>query len=73
MLQCWCGLWGILLQGNSRIYGYIADTVRLHPDRPAIHQMFREQGFDIVNSHVALMGFVEILTVRKNVQIEKIP
>jgi ubiquinone/menaquinone biosynthesis C-methylase UbiE len=62
-------LWGILRQGNSRIYWYIADTVRLHPGQPAIHQMFKEQGFDIVNSHVALLRFLEILTVKKMLKI----
>lgn len=65
LLQIWCGLWGVLFHGKSQSYGYIADTVRLYPDRTAIHQLFLENGFDIMKSRVAVLGFLEILIVRK--------
>jgi demethylmenaquinone methyltransferase/2-methoxy-6-polyprenyl-1,4-benzoquinol methylase len=66
LLQIWCGLWGLLFHGQSQSYGYIADTVRFYPDRSAIHQLFRENGFDIIKSHVAMFGFLEVLVVKKN-------
>jgi demethylmenaquinone methyltransferase/2-methoxy-6-polyprenyl-1,4-benzoquinol methylase len=66
LLQIWCGLWGLLFHGKSQSYGYIADTVRLYPDRRKIHQLFLTNGFDIVKSQVAMFGFLEVLVVRKN-------
>jgi demethylmenaquinone methyltransferase/2-methoxy-6-polyprenyl-1,4-benzoquinol methylase len=65
LLQIWCGMWGLVFHGKSHTYGYIADTVRLYPDRKVIHKIFRENGFDIIKSKVAMLGFLEILVVRK--------
>jgi len=59
-LKFWGGLWGLLLHGNPDVYGYIADSLMLYPDRTALRKRFKERGFIPQQSILLLGGMLEI-------------
>lgn len=65
LLKCWGGLWGRLLHGNPDVYGYIADSLRLYPDRTALHERFAERGMLLCGCHLYFAGLLEIALFRK--------
>ena len=64
-LRFWGGLFGLVLHGNPEVYSYIAASLRQFPDRPTLHKMLEEGGFEIVESRTFFLGVMERLTVRK--------
>jgi len=66
LLKTWGSFWGLLKHGRPVIYGYIADSLRLHPDRPTLHQMFADRGMHVVASRLHYAGMLETLIVRKS-------
>jgi ubiquinone/menaquinone biosynthesis methyltransferase len=60
-LLFWGGLWGLLLHGNPRIYGYIAESLSRFPDRPGLRQLFGTHGFTETGSCLRMFGMVEIV------------
>ncbi|MCA1810014.1 MAG: class I SAM-dependent methyltransferase [Lentisphaerae bacterium] len=65
LLTFWGGLWGWAFHRNPGIYTYIAQSLAQHPDRARLHQLFRDQGFEIHSSSLHFFGVIECLTVRK--------
>ena len=59
VLKTWGGIWGLLLHGNPDIYGYIADSLRLFPDRKALREEFCARGFVFHQSHLFYLGLLE--------------
>ena len=45
LLWCWGSFWGLLLHGNPRIYGYIAESLDRFPDRSKLCAMFSGMRF----------------------------
>lgn len=65
-LRFWGGFWGLVLHGKPWVYGYIGDSLKVFPDRNALHTIFKESGYHIVLSELFMFGFIELLIVKKN-------
>jgi len=65
LLKIWGGFWGILLHGNHEVYGYIAESLRLFPNRLRLREIFWKKGFLVINSQLYFFGIIELLVVRK--------
>ena len=65
LLKIWAGFWGVLLHRNHEVYSYIAESLKLFPDRPQLRNIFRESGFSIIYSRLFFGGFTELLVVQK--------
>ncbi len=59
-LKFWGGLWGLLLHGNPDVYGYIADSLKLYPDRTELRERFKARGFIPQKSKLLFGGMLEI-------------
>lgn len=59
-LKFWGGLWGLMLHCNPDVYGYIADSLKLYPDRTELRERFTERGFIPQKSILLLGGMLEI-------------
>ena len=66
LLWCWGSFWGLLLHGNPRIYGYIAESLDRFPDRRTLCAMFRECGFIEIALWRRMFGMVEISIYKKS-------
>ncbi len=64
ILRFWGGFWGLLLHGNWEVYGYIAESLKRHPDRNALRNLFRRKGFEVVSSRLYFFGVTELLVVK---------
>jgi ubiquinone/menaquinone biosynthesis methyltransferase len=64
-LKFWGSVWGILFHGNPEIYGYIADSLKLYPDRKTLKGLLEKNGFRDIGSKLLFFGFIEILIFRK--------
>ena len=64
-LKLWGSIWGILFHGNHEIYGYIADSLKLFPDRMTLRNMLEKIGFVDIRSKLLFFGFIEIISFRK--------
>lgn len=65
ILKSWGSLWGFLLHRNPEVYGYIAESLRLFPDRLRLQKILEEKGFRIITSHLYFGGITESLLIRK--------
>jgi ubiquinone/menaquinone biosynthesis methyltransferase len=66
ILKTWGSFWGRLLHGNPEVYGYIAESLRLYPDRLQLRDIFCEKGFVVKESRLYFLGITELFVVRKN-------
>ena len=64
-LKFWGGFWGLVLHGNPDVYGYIADSLKLYPDRTALRERFVDRGFDLVQSKRYMGGLLEVVQFKK--------
>lgn len=65
LLKGWGGFWGLILHGNAHVYGYIADSLRFHPDRRELLSLFRARRFKLMNRENHYGGLLETLVFRK--------
>ncbi len=65
LLKFWGGLWGLLLHGNPDVYGYIADSLKLYPDRIELRDRFAKRGFGLHSSTRFFGGLLEIVVFKK--------
>jgi ubiquinone/menaquinone biosynthesis methyltransferase len=65
LLAFWGGWWGWAFHRNPGVYAYIAESLARYPNRPRIHQLFRDHGFAIRSSRLCFFGVLECLTVQK--------
>ena len=65
ILRLWGGFWGVLIHGNPAIYAYIAESLRLFPDRNALRAMFADVGFVNISLHGRMGGLIDIIVARK--------
>ena len=68
LLKFWGGLWGLLLHGNPDVYGYLADSLKLYPDRIELRARFSGRGFILLQSRCFFGGLVEIAVFQKKPQ-----
>lgn len=65
ILKAWGSFWGILLHRNPEVYGYIAESLKLFPDRSQFKKLLRETGFCITKTQRHFLGFTETIYLRK--------
>jgi demethylmenaquinone methyltransferase/2-methoxy-6-polyprenyl-1,4-benzoquinol methylase len=65
LLKFWGGLWGLLLHRNPRLYTYIAESLKLYPDRIALKQLITKLGFTNIRSRKHFLGFAETISFQK--------
>ena len=64
-LKFWAGLWGLILHRRPWVYGYIADSLKKYPDRETMAQIFREEGFEIVERKLHFFGVMDRVLLKK--------
>jgi demethylmenaquinone methyltransferase/2-methoxy-6-polyprenyl-1,4-benzoquinol methylase len=65
LLKTWGGFWGLALHRNPRLYTYIAESLKLFPDREQFKQRLRLHGFQNVRSTRHFCGFAETFIFEK--------
>jgi len=65
LLKIWGGLWGILLHRNHEVYSYIAESLRLFPERARLREILRDKGFTMTLSRLYFLGITELLVVER--------
>jgi ubiquinone/menaquinone biosynthesis C-methylase UbiE len=65
LLKFWGGFWGLLLHRNPQLYTYIAESLKLYPDRVALKQMLSRLGFTNIRSRKHFLGFAETILFQK--------
>jgi ubiquinone/menaquinone biosynthesis methyltransferase len=61
LLKFWGGLWGLVFHGKPEIYGYIAESLRVFPDRPSLHALLSRHGLPVTQSKRFFFGIVEVV------------
>jgi demethylmenaquinone methyltransferase/2-methoxy-6-polyprenyl-1,4-benzoquinol methylase len=61
LLKFWGGLWGLLLHGRPEIYAYIAESLRVFPDRPSLHALLARHGLPVTQSKLFFFGVMEAI------------
>jgi demethylmenaquinone methyltransferase/2-methoxy-6-polyprenyl-1,4-benzoquinol methylase len=51
---------GKLVAGDAASYRYLAESIRMHPDQPALQQMMLDAGFDRVDYYNLAAGVVAV-------------
>ena len=64
-LKGWGGFWGLVLHGNPDVYGYIADSLRLFPDRDALATAFSACGLLVRRRCRFYGGLLESLVLER--------
>ncbi len=65
LLKFWGGFWGLLLHRNPQLYTYIAESLKLYPDRIALKQLITKLGFTNIRSRKHFLGFAETILFQK--------
>ncbi len=65
LLKIWGNILGLIFYGNPSIFGYIAESLKLFPDRKKIRKKLSEIGFRNFKSKKLFFGFIEILFFEK--------
>jgi demethylmenaquinone methyltransferase/2-methoxy-6-polyprenyl-1,4-benzoquinol methylase len=73
LLRGWCGLWGYLLHGTGEVHGYVAESLRLFPERPRFARILAEEGFETVLTRRFFLGITELRVVRPLPPTRRIP
>jgi demethylmenaquinone methyltransferase/2-methoxy-6-polyprenyl-1,4-benzoquinol methylase len=66
LLRGWCGLWGVFLHGTPEIHGYVAESLKMFPDRNRFREVLREEGFYVVTSRPFFLGVTQLLVLRRD-------
>lgn len=65
VLKIWGGFWGFVLHGNPEVYGYIAESLKLFPDRDELHAIMESSGLNVVSCRRLFFGMIEITVVQR--------
>lgn len=66
LLKAWTGFWGLLLHRNPVVYGYIAESLSLFPDRRQLRELLAVNGLTVVTSRLRFLGIIELLMIKKS-------
>jgi demethylmenaquinone methyltransferase/2-methoxy-6-polyprenyl-1,4-benzoquinol methylase len=61
----WGSLWGLVFHRNADVYRYIADSLRLFPDRQTLSEKFRVHGLETTTTKYFFFGFMELRFLKK--------
>ena len=64
-LKLWGGFWGLALHHNPDVYGYIADSLRLFPDRRELRTRFLQRSFSLLSEQRYYGGLLEMLIFKR--------
>lgn len=67
LLKSWGAFWGLVLHGNANVYGYIADSLWVYPDRTQLQEKFRQRGFILRHRRRFYGGLLESLSFHKGI------
>ncbi len=67
LLKSWGSLWGLLLHGNPEVYAYIAESLKLFPNRIQLRERIAECGFRVVQHQRFYFGMLELLVLESRV------
>ena len=65
LLKGWGSMWGLLMHGNPEVYAYIAESLRIFPDRVRLRECLAEMGFTILESRRFYFGIMELLVFKR--------
>jgi demethylmenaquinone methyltransferase/2-methoxy-6-polyprenyl-1,4-benzoquinol methylase len=65
LLKVWTGFWGMLLHRNPEVYGYIAESLRLYPDRDKLRHILALNGLTMMSSRLYFFGIIESFVAKK--------
>jgi len=65
LLKIWGGFWGLVLHGNPEVYGYIAESLKLFPDRVQLRRAMEQSGLHLVDSRLLFFGMLELTVVER--------
>ncbi len=65
ILKSWGSIWGLALHGNAEVYAYIAESLRVFPDRAGLRAAVADAGFQVVAARQFYFGVMEILVFLK--------
>ena len=65
LLKVWGSFWGIVLHGNHEVYGYIAESMKIYPDRKTLRAMIQDAGFSNIQSRLYSLGVMELIFFEK--------
>lgn len=64
LLKVWGCFWGLVFHGKPQIYGYIAESLRVFPDRAALHGLLSKHNLAILQSKRFFFGIIEAVICR---------
>lgn len=64
-LRAWLSLWSLVLHRNLRVYNYIPDSLRYHPDRVTLGRLYDDTGFEIVRRRLFMGGIAAVDMLRR--------
>jgi demethylmenaquinone methyltransferase / 2-methoxy-6-polyprenyl-1,4-benzoquinol methylase len=64
LLKIWGCFWGLVFHARPQIYGYIAESLRVFPDRTSLHSLLTRHNLAILRSKRFFFGIVEAIICR---------
>jgi demethylmenaquinone methyltransferase/2-methoxy-6-polyprenyl-1,4-benzoquinol methylase len=65
LLKTWGSFWGIVLHANYKVYAYLAESLKVFPDRHVLRKNFYDVGFRNYVSALKLGGMLEVIRCEK--------
>jgi demethylmenaquinone methyltransferase/2-methoxy-6-polyprenyl-1,4-benzoquinol methylase len=65
LLKFWGSFWGLIFHARPQIYGYIAESLRVFPDRTTLHSLLSKHHLAVLRSKRFFFGIVEAVVCRK--------
>ncbi len=64
LLKFWGGFWGFIFHAKPQVYGYIAESLRVFPDRDALYILLSKHNLVVRRSKRFFFGIVEAIICR---------
>jgi ubiquinone/menaquinone biosynthesis methyltransferase len=61
LLKIWGCFWGLVFHARPQIYGYIAESLRVFPDRVTLHGLLARHNLEVMRSKRFFFGIVEAI------------
>jgi ubiquinone/menaquinone biosynthesis methyltransferase len=65
LLSLWGSCWGWLLHRDPSVYGYIAESLKVFPDRAALERLINDCGFERITTRTFFFGTIAIVSFSK--------
>jgi demethylmenaquinone methyltransferase/2-methoxy-6-polyprenyl-1,4-benzoquinol methylase len=64
-LKTWTSFWGWMIHRDAELYTYIAESLKLYPDRRELKKILEESGFTDIKTKRHYLGILETTICRK--------